>query len=181
MSGDAKLVARLIALGAVRRGSDALLSAGGQNNAEVSMRLLADAGADVNARMKKPYDETALMRAAYLGAEATVGALLDTGADVNGANTFGETALWLAARQNRPRVVELLLKRGADPNRLTRPNPQWFSDGGNALNVAVDKGCMECARLLLARGADPRVADANGRTPEDGAAQGWPAALIDVR
>jgi ankyrin repeat protein len=35
------------------------------------------------------------------------------------------------------------------------------------LNVAVEKDCMECARLMLARGANPRVADSNGRTPEE--------------
>ena len=167
LRGEPTTVSRLVALGAVQRGGNALLNVGMRGDHPELVRILAAAGADVNARMKKPYDETALMRAAYAGSEGTVSALLDAGADVNGANTFGETPLWLAARQKRVAVVDLLLKRGADPNLLTRPNPQWFSDGGNTLNVAVEKDCMECARLLLARGANPRVADSNGRTPEE--------------
>ena len=45
--------------------------------------------------------------------------LINSGADVNVKDVPGMTPLHLAARENEPNVVELLLKKGADANALT--------------------------------------------------------------
>ena len=49
----------------------------------------------------------------------------------------------------------LLLERGANPNALKR-------DGSTALHLAVARGFIRVARLLLSRGADASVANARG-------------------
>uniref|UniRef100_A0A8B9P069 Uncharacterized protein n=1 Tax=Apteryx owenii TaxID=8824 RepID=A0A8B9P069_APTOW len=49
-------------------------------------------------------------------ARPRVRALLDAGADPNGTNSFGRTPLQVM-KLGSPRVAELLLQRGADPNR----------------------------------------------------------------
>lgn len=170
LCGDVSLLSRLIALRAVKRGSDVLLSVGGgyiNNDTPEAAELLIRAGADVNARMKKPWDDTPLMRAASAGAIRTVMVLLDSGAKINATTTYGETALWHAARKKRVEVVRLLLARGANPNIIAKPSPQWNSKGGAALNVAVEEGCMVCAKELLARGAYSAIPDSSGMTPEE--------------
>jgi len=125
--GDVPLLSRLVALGAVKRGSDVLLSVGGyaKNDAPEAVEVLIRAGADVNARSKLPWTDTPLLRAAWSGLVQTIRVLLDAGAEVN-------------------------VKTGY---------------GGSALNIAVAKGCMECAKELLKRGADPEIPDESGRTP----------------
>jgi ankyrin repeat protein len=168
MCGDIPLLSRLVALRAVKRGSDVLLSVGGgfvDKDTPEAAELLIRAGADVNARMEKPWDGTPLMRAASAGAIRTATVLLDAGAEINATQTYGESALWHAARSKHADIVTLLLTRGADPNIVTKPSPQWFSKGGSALNVAVESGCMDCAKELLTRGANPEIPDESGRTP----------------
>ena len=164
---DVRLAERLVSLGAVQKGTDILIFAGGPEDRSQVVRVLVRAGADVNARTAKPWDDTPLMRAASGGSVPTLAALLDAGASINAVNSHGESALWHAARSAHPKAVALLLSRGADPNLRTEPNPQWFTDGGTALGIAVDKECLDCARELLARGADPRIPDAAGRAPLD--------------
>jgi ankyrin repeat protein len=145
------------------------LSVGGYGNTDApdAVAVLIRAGADVNARSEKPWDDTPLMRAASTGLVRTAAVLLDAGAQVNATTTYGETALWHAARRKQAKIVSLLLARGANPNLVTKPSPQWFSKGGTALNVAVESGCMECAKELLSGGANPTIPDASGKTPLD--------------
>ena len=95
--------------------------------------------------------------------------LLDYGVDVNAQNTDGETPLAFATRGffKDPRVVRLLLDRGADPNAqaqrfgLTTP-----------LHQASESGRIEIARLLIEHGAIVEVEDKWGRTPLDVASGG---------
>ena len=165
--GHPPLVSRLIALGAVRPDSDALLALAParENRAEV-VRLFIQAGADVNVRDRRFWDATPLERAAGMGDRETVALLLEAGANINATNAFGQTALWSAAMNGHADVIALLLARGADPHRVARYSPLSGTKGGTALNAAVERGCMECARVLLRHGADPRVPDASGNTPE---------------
>ena len=53
-------------------------------------------------------------------------------------------------RPDRLRLLELLLERGADPNR--RGVNDW-----TPLHYAVNRRDLEAARLLLANGADPSL------------------------
>lgn len=49
----------------------------------------------------------------------------------------------------------MLLERGADPNSQKR-------DGSTPLHLAVARGFLRVARLLLSRGANPLAANARG-------------------
>ena len=88
--------------------------------------------------------------------------LLDYGLDVNAQNVYGSTPLAFATYGdfNNPRVVRLLLDRGADPNarRYDRVAP---------LQRASENGNVEIARLLVVHGASVEVQDKYGRTPLD--------------
>jgi hypothetical protein len=91
-------------------GITALMYAAAGGHYEV-VRLLLDAGADVNAHG----GECTPLQAAVGGGGRVVTALLDAGADVDARNRYGQTALMYAARLGEARTVELLLGRGANP------------------------------------------------------------------
>ena len=57
------------------------------------------------------------MIAAAIGFEEAVDYMVRLGARVDTANRRGETALIIAVQQRQPRVVELLLKAGANPDK----------------------------------------------------------------
>jgi N-acyl-D-amino-acid deacylase len=110
------------------------------------VRLLVDAGADVNAKTKS--GETALMLAAgYDGAGDTVRLLLDRGADVNAVSTRERvrSAIHMAAVRGDQSVMQLLLERGANVNDLPT--------GSSALIFAILQRDERTVRYLLGRGA----------------------------
>ena len=74
------------------------------------VKLLVEAGADVNL-----YGWPPLSYAAYNGHLAVADYLIKRGAEVNAKAANGGTALFFAARFGHEAVVELLLKNGADP------------------------------------------------------------------
>lgn len=82
------------------------------DNALTCLRLLLDAGADVNA---KGFRELSLIQcAASSSAPQVVEALIAAGADVNAKDDNGFTALHSAAQSADLEVVELLIQAGAD-------------------------------------------------------------------
>jgi len=76
-----------------------------------SVRLLIDAGADINATTID--GDNALMVASRVGNEGLARYFLTKKPDVNLRNRFGNTALMLAAEKGNRRMTELLLKHGA--------------------------------------------------------------------
>jgi hypothetical protein len=72
----------------------------------------------------------------------------------------GWTPLHLAVMVKEPRIVELLLEAGADPNAKAK-------NGRTPLHLAVEQGKEDLVALLLDKKADPNALDSDGRTPLD--------------
>jgi uncharacterized protein len=179
-NGDLDLVRALIKAGANvklknRFGTSALTEAAIIGSAPIIDALLK-AGADPNT--KNPEGETPLMAVARSGKLEAATRLLDAGADVNSKEDWGEqSALMWAAAQSQAEMVKLLASRGADVNArgvihqwerkvITEPRPKDMNKGGfTPLVYAAREGCVECARHLIAAGADPDLEDPDRVTP----------------
>ncbi len=85
--------------------------------------------------------------------------LLEGGADPNRAGKGGETPVGAAAFADDPRLLEIVLAHGGDPDST---NPDT---GESALTRAIVGLNPDQARKLLDAGADPGHADRNGATP----------------
>ena len=141
------------------------------------VQMLIEAGANVNT-IEKFDNQTPLMwaAAATKNAGPMVKLLLSKDADVRPRARFtdwpsqitsepraqyrpvgGLTALLYAARDGCYSCVESMLMAGADVNT---PTPE----GVTPLMLALDNGYLDVAKLLLDRGANPRVWDWWGRT-----------------
>ena len=77
--------------------------------------FLLNKGADPNLAGKG--GDTPLIAASRVGFEEGVEWLLGLGAKVDSTNRMGETPLIVAVQQHQPRIVGLLLARGADPDK----------------------------------------------------------------
>ena len=177
---DPELVRALIGAGANvtlknQFGTSALTEAAIIGSAPVIDALL-EAGADPNTR--NPEGETPLMAAARSGRVDAARLLLDARADINAREDWGgQSALMWAAAQGQAGMVEFLASRGADLNArgvirqwerkvITEPRPKDMSKGGfTPLLYAAREGCVECARHLIAAGADPDLEDPERITP----------------
>jgi ankyrin repeat protein len=177
---DPELVRALVAAGAnatLRNqfGASALTEAAIIGSAPVIDALL-DAGADPDTR--NPEGETPLMAVARSGNVDAARRLLDAGADINAKEDWGgQSALMWAAAQRQAGMVALLASRGADVNArgvvrqwerkvITEPRPKDMNKGGfTPLLYAAREGCVECARHLIAAGADPDLEDPERITP----------------
>ncbi|CAK9094043.1 unnamed protein product [Durusdinium trenchii] len=105
-------------------------------------------------------DTRALLEAAFEGDEDLVLKFLKKGLPVDAAPASGVTALSEAAAAGKPRVVELLLERKANPNSRGefKRTPLWR---------ASYSGRETILPLLLEAGADPRLRDEHGHSPSD--------------
>jgi ankyrin repeat protein len=177
---DLELVRALIKAGANVKltntfGTSALTEAAIVGSAPVIDALLK-AGADPNGR--NPEGETPLMAVARSGKIEAATRLLEAGADINAKENFGgQTAVMWAAAQSQAGMVKLLASRGADLNArgivrqwerkvITEPRPKDMNKGGfSALLYAAREGCVDCARHLIAAGADPDLEDPERITP----------------
>lgn len=127
-------------------------------------KLLLERGAD-------PNKGTPLYDACYLGKLDSVRHLVNHCARVNEGTRIGATPLHGAVRAENPDIVSFLLQNGADPD-ITGD-----TDEETPLYVAVDlmvnedavcfsvSDLMECARLLLEKGANSCIQDLHGNTP----------------
>src|SRR5262245_7837153 len=179
-NADLDLVRALIKAGANAKlqnqfGKSAITEASIIGSAPIIDALLK-AGADPNT--KTPEGETALMEAARAGKLDAAKGLLDAGADVNAKENWGgQSAIMWAAAQSQPEMIKLLASRGADVNAqgvirqwerkvITEPRPKDMNKGGfTPLIYAAREGCVECAKQLIASGADPDSEDPDRVTP----------------
>lgn len=163
--GDADAVARYIGIGAPLEARDAngrtaLLLATRGNHIETA-RILIQAGADVNAadRIK----DSPFLYAAAEGRLEILDMTLAHGANLASTNRYGGTALIPACHHGHIDIVYRLLKTKIDVNHVNHL-------GWTALLEAVILGdggpiYIEIVEALLQAGADPRLADREGRTP----------------
>jgi ankyrin repeat protein len=92
------------------------------NGSPAMIRRLIDAGADPNST--DPAGETTLMTAARTGVVDAMRVLLERGARVDARDPeFQQTALMIAAREDHPAAVSLLISAGAAVNAQTRKGP----------------------------------------------------------
>ncbi|KAF2794724.1 Cullin repeat-containing protein [Melanomma pulvis-pyrius CBS 109.77] len=111
-----------------------------------------------------------LLKAAQLGYKATVGFLLNKGLNVDLEDADGRTPLSHAAQNTDEDLVLLLLSHGASinaPDHNGKVPQSWaFSPPRHRITSYFSKTVLpRFMRLLLERGADPRVKDGSGRTP----------------
>lgn len=122
------------------------------------VRFLLAVGADVNKKVLKTLDATALILAAGAGDEEMLKILLDAHALVDLQTKEGNTALMIAVQKGHKRAVELLLARGADVNSVNEKN------GLTPLIMAASLGHLAIVKLLLNAGADARRVGLEGDT-----------------
>jgi len=179
-NGDAALVEKLVDAGADANvknefGASALSEAAIGGYASVIAALL-EGGADAN--ITNPEGETPLMAVARTGHVEAATLLLDAGADVNAIELWGQqSALMWAAAQKQPEMIKLLIARGADVDArgairnwerkvIKEPRPKDMNQGGfTPLLYAAREGCIDCARELVAGGADLDLPDPHRVTP----------------
>nr|WP_225984754.1 ankyrin repeat domain-containing protein [Noviherbaspirillum aerium] len=127
-----------------------------------AIRLLAEAGADLNAMEHQRYDPVTI--AAVADDNGTLALLLKLGASAkNVTSPYDGTALIAAAHLGHVGVVKQLIASGAPLNHVN--NLHW-----TALMEAVVLGDggrnhTEVVRLLLDAGADRTLTDNAGNTP----------------
>jgi ankyrin repeat protein len=176
-------------------GLTALILAAREGDLE-SAKLLLDAGANINQTSNAGW--TPLLIATNNRNYILGKYLMERGADVNMANGTGFTPLYLASDNRnieggdfpvpKPDMdhleyIKLILDRGANPNARAGGNTetrtiftmQWFFEAGATPFVrASQSGDTALMKLLLAHGADPKLAANSGDTALAAAAgMGW--------
>jgi ankyrin repeat protein len=127
-----------------------------KENKEETIRMLIEAGADVNIRNEKDSDNTLLMEAIYRCDDLEIiKKILDAGAKKEEKNKYGKTALICASSVGKIEFVNLLLRYGADINAKNK-------NGVTSLLIAYLNNHKNIVDLLLDRGADVNISDKLG-------------------
>jgi len=152
--------------------------------------LLVEARADVN--KADPNGISPLLMAITNGQLPVAAFLLDHGADPKAVDWYGRTPLWAAVemrnldmrsgatdngvdRAAALRLIEALIAKGADLNARVKEFPparrhllplgslEWVDiTGQTAFTRAAQSADVEVMKLLLAKGADPKITTVNG-------------------
>jgi len=138
--------------------SESLFTAIRQHREGVALELVAEKGADLEARDAN--GDTPLHRAVETGMRKLTQSLLAAGADPRARTRNGETALHLAALHVELEFTDLLLAAGADPKLQN-------ADGESPLHWAALSGHIVVVQRLLTGGADPRAKSRDGQTARD--------------
>ncbi|KAL7287520.1 hypothetical protein TKK_0018351 [Trichogramma kaykai] len=100
---------------------------------------------------------------------------IEQGVDVNIAHAkfWAKYPLFLAICSKNEKVVEMLLKHGANPNASDNL-------GSTCLNRAIIQGDVKIVEILLKNKADPNILDKNGRASLHEASQGRSAEIFEM-
>lgn len=130
------------------------------------VRVLIDAGIDVNMESGIMESNTALILSAINNNESMVALLLESGADVRMMNKCTETALHMSAAYGHETVVQMLLTAGAEVNVTN--NRMETALHKSALHMSAHEGYGEgheaVVRLLLASGVNVDMLSDDGST-----------------
>ncbi|CAG0926278.1 unnamed protein product, partial [Notodromas monacha] len=96
-------------------------------------------------------DSGCVFHAAAVGDYQKIKFFLSRSRLVLDASDLGYTAVHFAAAYGRAKILETLIKAGADPNALNRKNDV------TPLHLASAYGHPQCVRILLDNGADHRL------------------------
>ncbi|XP_007434878.1 cyclin-dependent kinase 4 inhibitor B [Python bivittatus] len=113
-----------------------------------------------------------LTSAAARGDLESVGRLLESGADPNATNAFGRSPIQVMM-MGSSKMAELLLQRGADPNR---PDP---STGATPAHDVAWGGFLDTLKILYQWGARFDQVDKWGRCPLDLAKENGQNHVVD--
>jgi ankyrin repeat protein len=122
--------------------------------------------------------DEALVWAAKSGRTEILPRLVEAGARLDADPYRGTPLIWAATR-NRIETAAWLIDHGADPNRRATFGGLTHGQGVTALHLAAQDGHLEMVRLLIQRGADPKIqddlyhADAKGWATHFGRPAGW--------
>ncbi|MFH2000610.1 MAG: CHAT domain-containing protein [Planctomycetota bacterium] len=140
------------------------------------VKMLAEAGADLNAKADDKWGDTALHIAANYDRREILKYLIDAGADVNGKAKDGTTPLFHACGvsdliDNEPykskglvEIARLLLEHHADANVKN-------NNGNTPMHCAAWKGLVDVTGVLWGFGARNDVTNNQGQTPRDRAVE----------
>ena len=163
--GDVDTLKRLIAAGvsfeSVNAAGQTPLLLAVQNNHLAAAVLLIDAGSNIN--LQAANKDSPWLLAGALGRTEMLRHMIPKGPDFSLRNRFGGNALIPACERAHVEAVRLLLTTKIDVNHVN--DLGWtclleiviLGDGG--------RRHVEVAKLVLAAGADPNIADANGVSP----------------
>ncbi|MET3878759.1 ankyrin repeat domain-containing protein [Chitinophaga sp. OAE865] len=132
-------------------------------------KIFLEYGANVNGNEPAEKTDTPLTAAASLHADETGILYIENGADIHHAGCHGGTALHWAAWTGRDQLVSRLLQEGATVNKRCidfRGTPLlWAIHGFKNGGEENRHNQLECARLLIAAGADKTIPNIDGDTP----------------
>ncbi|CAH8535970.1 unnamed protein product [Schistosoma mattheei] len=104
--------------------------------------------------------DVSLIRLAKNGDLDSIKQMIKEGVNINEQDETGWTVLHEACVRNLPRMVDYLLRHGADPS-ISNIN------GEMALHCAARVGCLRIVRALIYYNADPLVSNHRGEKPLD--------------
>lgn len=123
--------------------------------------------------LRKEAELLALHSAASEGKIEALQLLFKVGTDLNSQDSFGQTALMIAAQQRQPLFVQTLLQMGAEID--VKDN-----EGRTALMLAVQAQHITTTKILISAGANVNVTDNEGNTALNYAEQAKDKILINL-
>ena len=166
LHGKTDMMAALLAAKADPNGAapsgETLLMTSARAGIVTAMQLLIDSGARVDAR-EPAFNQTALMLAARSNSAEAIALLLDNGADIDARTSVGETPAFAPPCKGTGCGSEGVgINRGGLPDRGRR-DP--VKGGMTPLLYAAREGADAAMAVLIRRGANLELAEANGMTP----------------